>query len=138
MEKKSQYHAPALRPVASTGLFDRIISAIKLEAEFKKTKKLFAGMVALFGVSLVSMPFSTVVLAGGWRQSGVGYFIAAAVENLAVFFSAWQDFLLSIFEALPVAQLIFFLLNAALLLFTIRLFLYKRGALLRYMRHTFA
>lgn len=119
----------------SAGLFDRIILAITQEKEFQKTKKLLIGFVSLLCVSLLLIPFSFMYLLHQWNSSHVTYFISIATENMNMFFALWQDILLSVLESLPLLSIFLFSINLALLVFTIRLFLYKKGLLLKYVRH---
>ncbi len=121
----------------SAGLFDKIICAITLEKELKQTKKILLFFVALLGVSVILLPFSWLFFIYQWKISGAYYFIWTAITNLDIFFSLWQDFTLSILESLPIIAITFFAINIALFLFTIRLFLYKKGMLLKYVKHHF-
>ncbi len=117
----------------SAGLFDRIIAAITLEQEFKQTRKILFAFIFLLLVSAAFMPFSFSFFAIQWNSSGVFYFISAATVNASVFFDSWEDFVLSILESLPVMAITLFAINVAALLFSIRLFLYKKGLLLKYL-----
>ena len=125
-------------PEASLGFFDKIVCVIAQEIEFKKTKNILLGFMLLLAISLVSLPFSLRFVIEKWNNSGVQYFISTALENRTAFLALWQDFLLSIFESLPVLSIIVFSLNVVLLLFAIRLFVYKKGLLIKYVKHTFA
>ncbi len=134
-----QQLAPSHKKIAkpSSLLFDRIISAITQEKEFKQTKKLLYLFVSLLVLSVAVMPFSLSFFMNQWKASGMSYFIVTAFGNMGIFFSLWQDVTLSLLESLPVMGITVFAINVALLLFTARLFLYKKGLLLRYMRHSF-
>ena len=121
----------------SAGLFDRIISAIQQEKEFKQTKKLLALFTSLLLVSAISMPFSSAYLLNQWNESAIPHFISTALQNLDLLWAIWQDVSMSILESLPLVSILLFTLNLALLVFTVRLFLHKKGLLLRYLRHNF-
>jgi len=120
----------------SAGLFDRIICAIATEKEFRQTRKLLAMFTLLLVVSVIALPFSASLFAGQWRASGTPYFIGTAMENTGMFFDLWQDFTLSILESLPVMPIILLMLNIALLLFSIKLFLHKKGILFKFLKHS--
>lgn len=107
-------------------LFDRIILAIKQEQEKKKARTILYYFIALLAISLSALPFSIKFLIAQINHSGVFYF--ASVMALA-----WQEALLAIAESLPVLGIILFLVNFALLLFTVRLFLYKKRLLIKYL-----
>src|SRR6185295_5177388 len=116
----------SITTASSKGLFDTIIVAIKQEQESEKTKKLLGTFIVFLDFSIAWLPFSLSLLLREWRQSGVPYFIVTAFAHPMLFFAYWQDFLLSIIESLPVEAILIFFINLALLLFTVRLFLYKR------------
>jgi len=120
----------------AVGLFDRIILAIKREKEIRQTRSLLFSFLSLLIVSFGAMPFSFIFFVEEWRASGIGYFISTstsvAMSNMGVFINLWQDFFMSILEALPVFGVIIFAVNIALVLFTVRLFLYKKGLLLKF------
>jgi len=120
----------------AAGLFDRIILAIKREKEIRQTRSLLFSFLSLLIVSFGAMPFSFIFFVEEWRASGIGYFISTstsvAMSNMGVFINLWQDFFMSILEALPVFGVIIFVVNIALVLFTVRLFLYKKGLLLKF------
>ena len=120
------------------GLFDRIILAIKREQELRNTKKLAFGFLALLVISLASTPFSWSLFASQIQDSGVLYFVSAALSNIGTFFAFWQDFGLAIAESLPIAGITVFVLNMILAVFTIRLFLYKKRLLVGYLLHSFS
>ena len=109
------------------GLFDRIILAIKREEELTKTRKLVFTFFALLVVSVSAAPFSWQYLINQLNESGTFYFVSAAMSNLgsAVFF--WEDFGIAIAESFPVSGVSIFILNLILAVFTIRLFIHKRG-----------
>lgn len=115
------------------GFYDRVILAIKREKELQKTKRLLFGFFSLLIISSITMPFSWTLLVEEIRNSGILYFISTAVSNFDVFFSLWQDFGLAILESLPVAAVVVFTVNMALLFFTVRLFLYRKRLLLAFL-----
>jgi len=124
-------HLEPLEP--PPGLFDRIILAIKQEQEFQHTKRLAFGFLALLIVSLASAPFSWSLFASQMQNSGILYFISTAAADLGASLALWQDFGLAIVESLPIAGIIVFVLNMILAVFTVRLFLYRKRLLLRYL-----
>jgi hypothetical protein len=117
-----------------TGLFDKIILSIALEQEHKNTQKLLCLMTGIFILSLVALPFSWSLFAHQWASSGINYFIAPALASSGQFFALWQDVFMSILESLPVIPIILFALNIVLLLFSVRLFFYKKGLLFKYLQ----
>ena len=106
-----------------SGLFDRIILAIKKEQELKKTKRLLFGFLSLFFISLIATPFSYRMLVSQAKNSGTFYFISTAVSDFEIFLAFWQDFSLAILEVLPVTEIIFFSICLGISIFTLRLFL---------------
>jgi len=117
----------------SAGLFDRIILAIEREREIRQKRRLLLGFLSLSIVSFIAAPFSWILLVNQVESSGIIYFISAAVSNLGIFLALWQDFSLAILESLPVMAITVFLVNIALILFTVRLFLHKKRLLLAYL-----
>jgi len=117
---------------APTGLFNKIILAIKQEQERQQSKRLLFGWLSLFMVSLILTPFSWIMLADQAKSSGIIYLISTAMSDFHTFLIFWKDFSLAILESLPLLGMIAFILSLSFALFTIRLFLYKRGLLLRY------
>ncbi len=133
-KKASLFIKPAEPPA---GLFDRIILAIKREQELQHTRRLLFVFTALLLLSLVSTPFSWSILTKQAESSGIVYFLSAAVSDFGSFLANWKDFILSIFESLPVLGVISFTLNISLVIFTLRLFLRKRQFLLKYFFYSF-
>lgn len=130
-EEKFVDFQPVELPV---GLFDRIILAIRREKELRKTRRLLFSFFALLIISVVAMPLSWMMFAAQIKSSGVYYFLATAFSDLGSAVSLWKYFSLAILESLPSASLIAFVLSAGVALFTLRLFLRKRGQLIGYMR----
>ncbi len=124
------YFKPA---TPDAGLFDRIILAIKQEQELQHTRRLVFGFASLLIVSFVTIPFSWTMLVSQVESSGIFYFISTAISNFGVFLALWQDFGLAILESMPIMGIAVFTVNMALLLFTVRLFLYKRRLLFVYL-----
>ena len=120
-------------PEPPAGLFDRVILAIKHEQELQNTKRLALGFLALLAVSLISAPFSWGFFSGQMTESGIMQFISIAINDLRTFFAFWQDFSLAIAESLPVMGITIFVLNMILVVFTLRLFLYKKRLLIGYL-----
>jgi hypothetical protein len=117
------------------GLFDRIILAIKREQELQQTRRLLFGFLSLLIISFITMPFSWTLLAEQAENSGIFYFISAAISDFGVFLTLWQSFGLAIIESLPIMAIVIFTLNMALILWTLRLFLYRKRLLLAYLIH---
>ncbi len=115
------------------GLFERIILAIKKEQEKRQSRKILFGFVALFFVSSSAMPISGLVLVNQIKNSGIIYFLSAAVSDFSAFLTFWQDFSLAVIEDLPLAGLLAFILSLAISVFTLRLFFYKKRLLLGYL-----
>jgi len=119
-------------------LFDRIILAIKREQELRHTKRLLFGFLFLLLVSLVATPLSGTMLVSQVENSGISYFISAAISDSGTFFAFWQDFSLAILESLPIMGMMTFLLSLALSVFTLRLFLHRKRLLFGYLIQSFA
>jgi len=120
-----------------TGLFDRIILAIKREQELQHTKRLLFGFLSLFVISLISLPFSWSMLIKEINTSGISYFISSAFSDFNTFVILWREFSLAIFESLPLTGMIAFAVSLGLAAFTVRLFLYQKRLLLGYLRQSF-
>ena len=115
------------------GLFDRIILAIKREQELQHTKRLLFGFLFLSVASFIATPLSWTMLISQVENSGILYFISAAVSDFGTFLNLWQEFSLAIFESLPIAGIIAFAISVGMALFTLRLFLYRKKLLLGYL-----
>jgi len=133
-EKLFAYLKPAEPPA---GLFDRIIIAIKQEQELQHTKRLLFAFVSLLFVSLITIPFSWSLLIDQLESSGVIYFVSTAISDFGIFLGLWQDFGLAILESLPIAGIVAFTISIGLALFTLRLFLYRKRLLLKYLIYSF-
>jgi len=118
------------------GLFDRIILAIKKEQELQHTKRLLIGFLLLSVVSLVALPISWKILLSQIEHSGIFYFISTAFIDFGIFFNFWKDFCWAIAESLPVMGIFVFVFNIILVIFTLRLFLYKKRLLIGYLLHS--
>lgn len=125
-------------PEPPTGLFDRIIFAIKREQELRHTKRLLFGFLSLLLISLVATPLFGAMLINQAASSGISYFISAAINDLRTFFALWQDFGLAILESLPIGGIVSFFLSLAVSVFTLRLFLHRRKLLFGYLMRSFA
>jgi len=117
------------------GLFERIILAIKREQELRKTKRLLFSFAGLLVVSLAAVPFSLALLVSRAESSGIIYFISTALSDLGIFLTIWQNFSLAILESLPITALLAFAISLGISVFTLRLFLYKKGLLLKYLKN---
>jgi hypothetical protein len=117
------------------GLFEKIIFAIEREEQLKKTRKLFFSFLFLLVISLIVTPYSWMILINQVKSSGIIYFLSTAITDLKTIFTFWQDFLLAIVETLPLVEIMFFLISLGICLFTLRLFLYKKGLLIKYLFH---
>ena len=122
-------------PEPSADLFGRIILAIRQEQELQHTKRLVFSFLALTAISLVAIPFSWTMLSTQIENSGILYFLSTLTTDLGMTLAVWQDAGLAILESLPLMGITVFVLNTILLLFTIRLFLYKKRLLLGYLLH---
>jgi hypothetical protein len=129
-EKLFKYLTP---PEPPAGLFDRIILAIKREQELRQTKRLLFGFFSLLIISFISTPFSWTLLINQIESSGILYFISTAVSDFGVFLTLWKDFGLAILESMPIMGIAVFAVNMILVLFTVRLFLYRKRLLLAYL-----
>jgi len=134
-EKLFTYLKPEEPP---TGLFDRIILAIKREQELQKTKRLLFGFLLLLIVSFITTPFSSVILINQIKSSGVSYLIFTALSDFGTFLILWKDFSLAILESLPLVGMVIFVASLGIAVFTLRLFLYRKRLLLDYLMQSFA
>jgi len=114
------------------GLFDRIILAIKRERELRHTRKILFGFLLLLIVSLIATPLSWALLISQAKDSGVIYFLSAAISDLKIFFALWQDFGLAILESLPIIGITCFIISVVVAVFTLRLFFHRKRLLLNY------
>lgn len=133
MENRENKNFETIEPPA--GLFDRIILAIKKEQELKKARKILITFLLLLIVSSVAVPFSWKILVNQIESSGISYFVSVALSDFHTFFIFWKDFSLAILESLPITGIIIFALSLGIFLFTLRLFLYKKRTLIRYVMH---
>jgi len=134
-ESKTFTHFEPAEPPA--GLFDRIILAIKREQELQKRRRLLFSFFSLLIVSVLGAPFSWTILAEQAKSSGILYFASAALNNLSNFMVFGRDFGLAMLESLPIAGIVLFAFNISLALFTLRLFLYKKQFLFKYLSRSF-
>ena len=118
-------------------LFDKIILAIKREQELRQTRRLLFSFLFLLVVSLIATPFSFIMLRNQIKNSGISYLISTAVSDFGTFLIVWKDFILAILESLPIAGMIVFAISAGVVLFTLRLFLYKKRLLFGYLVQSF-
>jgi len=121
-----------------SGLFERIILAIRKEQELRKSRRLLFAFFVLLIVSIIAIPLSGTVLVMQIKNSGISYFISTAFSNFNISIKLWKDFALAILESLPVLELISFGISLGIAVFTVRLFLYKKKLLLGYLINNFA
>jgi hypothetical protein len=114
-----------------SGLFDRIILAIKREQQLEKTKRLLFGFLLLFFISLIATPFSYRMLVSQAKNSGTFYFISTAVSDFEIFLAFWKDFSLAILEVLPVTEIMFFSICLGISIFTLRLFVKNKNLIFK-------
>ena len=122
-------------PEPPTGLFNRILLAIKREQELRSSKRLAFGFLALLAISFIATPFSWTLFSGQMAESGVLQFISVAMSDLGTFLSIWPDSVVAVAESLPVTGIILLTVNMILAIFTLRLFLYKKRLLVGYLFH---
>ena len=120
-------------PDPPSGLFDRIILAIRHEQELRSTKRLALGFLALLIISLSSAPFSWRFFSEQMAESGILQFMSIAINDLATFLALWPDSIIAIAESLPIVGIIILAINMILAVSTLRLFLYKKRLLLSYL-----
>lgn len=135
MQQYSIKQSISYSPEVSAGLFDRIIQAIQLEKELQRSRRILFSFVILFLASTGLLPFSIVFFLNQLKHTGAWYFLVTALENTGAFTAFWQNFVLSILESLPTVAIILLSLNVVLFVFVVRLFLHKKGLLLKYVRH---
>ena len=114
------------------GLFDKIILAIDREQQLQRTKWIVFSFLGLTVISIVAAPFSWSMLVGQIENSGILYFLSTMTSDAVLSLSLWKDTGLAILESLPIMGITIFTINMALILFTIRLFLYRRRLLIGY------
>ena len=124
MERRAKKSPYFLDLESSTGLFDRIILAIKREQELRRTRKLAFGFLALLAVSLLSVPFSWTFFSGQVTSSGILQFVSIAINDFGTFLSLWPDSVLAVAESLPIMGMTILIINMILAVFTLRLFIY--------------
>ena len=124
MERRAKKSPYFLDLESSTGLFDRIILAIKREQELRRTRKLAFGFLALLAVSLLSAPFSWTFFSGQVTSSGILQFVSIAINDFGTFLSLWPDSVLAVAESLPIMGMTILIINMILAVFTLRLFIY--------------
>lgn len=129
-EKLFSHLKPAEPPA---GLFDRIILGIQREQELQHTRRLALGFLSFLVISFVAIPFSSTILVDQVNNSGILYFVSVAASDPGISFAFWQDISLAILESLPIMGIVMFTINMILVLFTIRLFLYRKRLLLTYL-----
>lgn len=129
-EKLFSHLKPAEPPA---GLFDRIILGIQREQELQHTRRLALGFLSFLVISFVAIPFSSTILVDQVNSSGILYFVSVAASDPGISFAFWQDISLAILESLPIMGIVMFTINMILVLFTIRLFLYRKRLLLTYL-----
>ncbi len=117
------------------GIFDRIIAAIRKEQELQKTKRLAMSFFLLLVISLVTTSLSWALLVNQAKSTGISYFLSMAISDFGVFIILWKDFSMAIIESLPIIGLTAFLFSTGLAIFTLRLFLFKKRLLLKYLMH---
>lgn len=100
-----------------TGLFDRIILAIKKEQAKRASFRFLFFLI----ISLIAVPVSGIILTNQIQNSGIFYFLSTAFENFATFLVLWQDFGLAILESLPLTGITIFVMSMSIALFTLRL-----------------
>lgn len=122
----------------SVGLFDKIILAIQREQELRRTRRLLLGFLFPLVVSFVSIPLSWNILINQIRDSGISYFVSAAVSDFGTSLLLWKEFGLAIFESLPLAGILVFAASLAISIFTLRLFLHRKRLLIGYLTNNFA
>ena len=129
-EKLFSQLKPAEPPV---GLFERIIFAIRQEQELQHARKLLFGFLFLLIISFMSTFLSFTMLINQLENSGIIYFVSAAVSNLNIFLNLWQDFGFAILESLPILGIVAFCISIGIAIFSLRLFLYRKKLLLNYL-----
>lgn len=117
------------------GLFEKIILAIKKERDLRQTRRILFSFLFLLIVSVSTIPASTTYFIDQWNSSRVSYFIAEFFNNFQNIGFLWQELTFSILESAPILAMTLFVFNLAVAVFTIRLFLYKKGYILGYFSH---
>ena len=120
-----------LEPVdPPAGLFDRIVSAIQREQELQRKRRLSLAVISLLVFSFGAAPFSWIFLDGQLASSGFLYFLQVGFSDFTVLSSVWSDFSLALIESLPILAVLVFLVNALLVVFTLRLVIRLKPSLI--------
>lgn len=117
-----------------TGLFDKILIAIKKEQELRQTKKIALGFLLLLIMALGAAPFSTALMVEQIDNSGVIYFVRTVFDDPENTFGIWKEVILAIVESLPITAIVIFVINIIVATFTLRLFLHRKKLLIEYFK----
>ena len=128
-------HLKYARP--SEALFEKIILAIKKEKKVKETKKLLFLFSFILILSVLAIPFTINIFLKDWDHSKISYLIYAVSSNIGVLSLVWKELLLSIFESFPFAAATALAINIVFVLFSVKLFLYKNGELIKFLKSSF-
>jgi len=112
------YISPAAPP---RGLFSRIIKRLKLEKQLGMARKHLGFFVSALLIFVFLSVFAFIGLKQVLIQSSFGPFLSLIFSDPKMVLKYWQSFLLSVFESMPGAYLLFFLIPLALFLLFVRL-----------------
>jgi hypothetical protein len=110
--------SPATPP---RGLFSRIIKRLGLEKQLDVARGHLEFFVPALLVFVFLSIFAFIGLKQVLTQSSFGPFLSLIFSDPKMVLKYWQSFLLSIFESMPGAYILFFLIPLALFLLFVRL-----------------
>lgn len=96
-------------PAVPEGLLARVMSRIESEKELMQLRKKIFLFSAFSAASLPLMIFSWINFQAGASQSGLFQLASLAFTDFSTIVSHYQDFMLSIAEALPILAMVGFL-----------------------------
>ena len=102
------------------GLFSRIIKRLGFEKQLDVVKRHLKFFVPALLVFVFLSIFAFIGLKQVLVQSSFGPFLSLIISDPKMVLKYWQSFLLSVFESMPGAYILFFLITLALFLLFVR------------------
>lgn len=106
-----------------TDLLNRVMLAIA-RAQLKRTQNITIMWSFLFGISVVTIPYTFGILTEHLYASGAVYFISVALSDVSVTMVLGMDFVMVVMSTIPVVMLLIFVghltLSALLARFLLR------------------
>ncbi len=107
-------------------LLSQVLVGIRKQEIRRKNQKM-TGFLLLSLATAFTIPFTSQMLLNQINNSGIAYFLGSIVNDFHSFLSFWQEFILAILEALPIAGLLVFAVSLEAFIFTLRLFLREKN-----------